>query len=845
MKNIKLSLLALLLIFPLFLSSVFAEDYTRWDLPEGAISRFGKGSVENLMFSPDGNRLIVESSIGLWIYDTHTGVELDFIGSGTSTFIGVSPDARTYISLATDGTVQVRNLTTNSVKAILKADAEDIRRISYSANRVSFSADSKMFACGVGEDIQLWSLTTGEQKATFTGHAGYVYTVAFSPDGTTLASQGYDKTLRLWNVTTATHKTTLSEYARGYGRLLFSQDSSKLISVDGSTIVLWDIETRKQQKFRADSETYHIALSPDGSTIAGGGYEGLHLWNTVDGTYIGELPGHIEGIDGIAFSPDGTTLASGGGDALFLWDVKSGARKLSIKGHTMGVSGLAFSPDGKTLATASREEIHLWAPATAEYKAGLYLADWSSNSSLAFSPDGNTLACYSYSTVLLWDVSRGTYVATLKGYGGDRLNTSWGFSEVVFSPDGQFLAGASDTSTAVHIWRLGRTHTAAFAGHTAGVTSIDLSQDSRILVSGSHDGTVRLWDVASGNQIGLFTGHTDRVYDVAFNPDASIVASGSEDNTIILWDVATDESRVIHTGYTDGVNRLAFSIDGRTLVSSGGNYEDTSRRFWELRFWDVATGDLKLIRTGHRYTVHNIVFSPDGKTLASGSWDGTVLLWDATTLSDGTVDPVQHAEDVNRDGVVDLQDLIFVASQLGQSERESDADVNADGIVNIEDILLVAAALENGSGAPSSSSHPIDLLTAAEVQDWLSHARQVSSNTPTLQKGIAMLEQLLTVLIPEKTVLLPNYPNPFNPETWIPYQLANAAEVTLRIYSATGHLVRVLKLGHQPAGIYQNRNRAAYWDGKNERGEPVASGVYFYTLSAEGITATRRMVIRK
>ena len=832
MKNIKLSILALLLIFPLFLVNVFAEDYTRWDLPEGAISRLGKGSVENLMFSPDSTRLIVESSIGLWIYDTHTGVELDFIALGPSTFIGVSPDARMYISSGADRTVQVRDLTTNTVKAILKADADNIRR-------GAFRADSKMFACGVGEEIHLWSLTTGEQKATFTGHTGYVYTVAFSPDGTTLASRSYDNTLRLWDVATATHKTTLSEYARGYDRLLFSQDSSKLIAVDGNTINLWDIETRKQQKFRTGSNIYRIALSPDGNTIAGGRGD-LHLWNAADGTHIAELSGHPWGVSGIAFSPDGTTLASGGGSGLFLWDVKSRTRKLSISGHTIGVAAIAFSPDGKTLATGGREEIHLWAPATAEYKTGIYLRDWSFNGSLAFSPDGNTLACYSYSVVFLWDVSRGTYIAALEGYGGDRLTESWGFSEVVFSPDGQFLAGANDTSTAVHIWRLGRTQVAAFTGHTAGVTSIDLSQDSRILVSGSHDGTVRLWDFASGNQIGLFTGHTDRVYDVAFNPDASIVASGSKDNTIILWNVATDESRVIHTEHTDGVASLAFSADGRTLVSSGGDYEDTS-----LRFWDVATGDLKLIRTGHRYRARNVVFSPDGKTLASGSWDGTVLLWDATTLSDGPVNPVQHAEDVNRDGVVNLQDLIFVASQFGQSERESDADVNADGIVNIEDILLVAAALENGSGAPSSSSPLIDLLTAAEVQDWLSQAWQVSSNTPTLQKGIARLEQLLTVLMPKKTVLLPNYPNPFNPETWIPYQLANSAEVTLRIYSATGHLVRVLKLGHQPAGIYQNQSRAAYWDGKNERGEPVASGVYFYTLSADDVTATRRMVIRK
>ena len=839
MKNIKLSLLGLLLIFPLFLSSVFAEDYTRWDLPEGAKLRLGKGSVGNLMFSPDGKQLIVESSIGVWFYDTHTGVELDLIALD-STFIGMSPDARMYISLGPDDTVQVRDLTTGSVQVTLEANAADVH------SSVAFSADSKMLASGVGEEIHLWSLTTGEQKATFTGHTDYIYTVVFSPDGTTLASGGFDDTLRLWDVATATHKTTLSGYARGYYRLLFSQDGSKLVGVDDNTTVLWDFATGKQQKFTTSSSINTIALSPDGNTIAGGGYAGLYLWNTVDGTYITELSGHLRGTGGIAFSPDGNTLASSGGDTLFLWDVKSGARKLTITGHTIGVADIAFSPDGNTLVASGWEEIHLWDPATAEYKARLRLRDWSYYSSLAFSPDGNTFACYSHPGIFLWnvDVDSASYITTLSGYGGENLSSSRGFTQLAFSPDGQFLAGARDSNTAVHLWRSGRTQVAAFTGHMDGVTSIDFSPDGRILVSGSNDGTVRLWNVASATQIGLFAGHTDRVYTVAFNPDASVVASGSKDNTIILWDVDTHESRSIHTGHIDGVNRLAFSIDGRTLVSCGG-YSDTS-----LRFWDVATGEMKLNRTEHTNRVRNAIFSPDGKTLASGSWDGTVLLWDFTDLLDTNVVPVQHAEDVNRDGIVDLQDLIFVATQFGQPERESDADVNADGVVNIEDILLVAAALENGDGAPTKGSRSIShaRLSPEKIQQWLTQAKQMSRRDlprATFQKGIAMLEQLLTVLIPKKTLLLPNYPNPFNPETWIPYQLAHSADVTLHIYSANGHKIRTLELGYQPAGIYQNRSRAAYWDGKNERGEPVASGVYFYTLSAGSVTATQRMVIRK
>ena len=115
----------------------------------------------------------------------------------------------------------------------------------------------------------------------------------------------------------------------------------------------------------------------------------------------------------------------------------------------------------------------------------------------------------------------------------------------------------------------------------------------------------------------------------------------------------------------------------------------------------------------------------------------------------------------------------------------------------------------------------------------------------TYLRGIAVLDQLLALLLPKEPALLSNYPNPFNPETWIPYQLAESADVTLRIYATNGVLVRTLTLGHQPVGIYHNRSRAAYWDGRNELGEKVASGIYFYTLSTDDFSATRKMLIMK
>ena len=199
--------------------------------------------------------------------------------------------------------------------------------------------------------------------------------------------------------------------------------------------------------------------------------------------------------------------------------------------------------------------------------------------------------------------------------------------------------------------------------------------------------------------------------------------------------------------------------------------------------------------------------------------------------------------DADGDGVVDVADLVLVASHFGKnSVRRTvpNPDINNDGRVNREDLLLVAEVLESEESAPAAPN-----LTASNLQGWILEAKRRNPGDATFQKGIRVLEQLLTPFHPRETVLLPNYPNPFNPETWIPYQLAAPADVNIAIYAADGKLVRRLDLGHQPVGIYESRSRAAYWDGRNTLGEPVASGVYFYTLTAGDFSATRKMLIRK
>ena len=312
---------------------------------------------------------------------------------------------------------------------------------------------------------------------------------------------------------------------------------------------------------------------------------------------------------------------------------------------------------------------------------------------------------------------------------------------------------------------------------------MSFSRDGLTLASGSSDRTVRLWDVASATEIATLTGHTDGVHSVSFSPDGATLASGSSDRTVRLWDVASATETTI------------------------------------LR---------------HTRNVSSVSFSPNGLILASGSSDGTVLLWDLAPAK-----PPRLAADVNSDGQVNIQDLVAVAAAFGET-GETSADVNGDGQVNIQDLVAVAAAFGEAANAPSA----ID-LSAETVQQWLSAANQLGITDATSQRGIRFLEQLLLTLTPKETMLLANYPNPFNPETWIPYQLANPADVTLRIYAVDGTLVRTLSLGHKAIGTYQTRSRAAYWDGKNAHGESVASGVYFYTLTAGNFNATRKMIIQK
>ena len=200
-------------------------------------------------------------------------------------------------------------------------------------------------------------------------------------------------------------------------------------------------------------------------------------------------------------------------------------------------------------------------------------------------------------------------------------------------------------------------------------------------------------------------------------------------------------------------------------------------------------------------------------------------------------------QDFNSDGNVNLSDLFFLLTLLFYSTN--DGDINNDGNIDFLDLVSAAESLTESttSSAPSIAfAHAFSLET---VQEWIDIAHALDDGSLAFQDGIAHLKRFLEAMRPDETELLPNYPNPFNPETWMPYRLAHATDVTLTIYDTKGIIVRQLDLGHQPAGYYTDRTKAAYWDGRNNLGEPVGSGVYFYQLQADNFSATRKLVILK
>ena len=348
--------------------------------------------------------------------------------------------------------------------------------------------------------------------------------------------------------------------------------------------------------------------------------------------------------------------------------------------------------------------------------------------------------------------------------------------------------------------------------------SIGTSIDYVFSESSIHSGDIFTVDIRTQAAIDL----AGWQFDVAFDPSILEAIEVSEGEFLKI----DGGSSFFQAGRIDNASGKITGLNAARLGDRGAT---GSGAILHVKFKAKSTGETQI-------SLHNFKFgSITGEVIPAGPHEIHF-----------TVEKRLPTSDVNRDGIVDILDLILVARQLGKSvPSNSPEDINGDGVVNIFDLTLVAQGIGKTT-APAAPAVATDSVEAATIEAWIAQARLQDDGSIAFRQGIANLQNLLaSLIVPEETALHANYPNPFNPETWIPYQLASPAEVVLTIYDMNGVTVRRLAAGHQAAGVYQSRSRAAYWDGRNERGEAVASGLYFYTLRAGEFTTTRKMLIRK
>ena len=731
------------------------------------------------------------------------------IGKGHVKALQYSPDGR-WLAIGTTAILELYDAKTYQFN----------HSIEMNVDALEFSPDGTEILVADSDIVNRIDTTTGQVVETLNVGEYRISDLAYSSDGKQIAAIDVRGAIRLWG-----EHQEVSTFRRAHTRrekyaILFSPDSEQLI-VGALDIEIWDIATAE---LVAEYLTYFrvtsLVLHPNGTQLAAGTEEGqVEFWSLLTDDPIGLIDRKevkvvvdhrpVE-VDSLAFSPNGQTVIVGFSDSLIaVWD------------------------------TVNQEWTRAWITKTRpdeEFNGSGGTPSW--EPLLTLSHNGETVVAVAdrFANVGRWEVTTGKLTGRFEGYGYP--------NHLGFSADGRYFASVWGIG---RVWDTATTEIIAEMQYDNGANAAALSPNGKYVAIAHGDRRITIWDVDTATVKHVLGGALWN-NSVAFSPDSRLIAAVTYSFQIRVWEVETGEliaelqDRDDSSGFFFDYSSVRFSPDGKWLAAaSNGNWAPASHS--HIVIWETQDFTLQhVIRGLGGIFSYPLEFSPDSRWIAgyASRPEYKIKFWNIET------------EDIDLElpaGEVWNAGLSPDGRWLTTGIRGPDGDTYAPG-VQLWDVQTGRLFAEFSRPYQRIMFSPDEMTVAVGYDDGSIRLLPIATVLPDLPQDILVgVEpkglQLSLLGAIRRDALLPNYPNPFNPETWIPYQLASAASVRIHIYDLMGQQVRTLDLGEQPAGAYLSRNRAAYWDGRNAWREHVATGIYFYQLETDNFTATRRMVIIK